>query len=60
MAAPVTYRVDPDHTFPSVEADHMGISMWRGKFNRSRGTVTLDKAAGSGTVLIEIDLDSID
>ena len=38
-AAPMTYRVDPDHTFPSVEADHMGLSVWRGKFNRSRGTV---------------------
>lgn len=58
--APVTYRIDPDHTFPSVEADHMGMSVWRGKFNRSRGAITLDKAAGKGTVAIEIDLDSID
>ncbi|GAP65935.1 protein yceI precursor [Mizugakiibacter sediminis] len=60
MAAPATYTVDPMHTYPSFEADHMGISYWRGKFNRTTGTVTLDKAAGTGTVDLSIDLDSID
>lgn len=59
-AAPVNYRIDPAHTFPSFEADHMGISVWRGKFNRSSGQVVLDREAGSGTVTIEIDVASID
>ncbi len=59
-AAPVTYNVDPDHTFPSFEADHMGLSVWRGKFNKSAGKVTLDKAAGQGTVDVTIDVASID
>ncbi len=59
-AAPVNYRIDPAHTFPSFEADHMGISVWRGKFNRSSGQVVLDRDAGSGTVTIEIDVASID
>lgn len=60
-AAPVTYRIDPDHTFPSFEADHMGgLSVWRGKFNRSSGEVVLDKAKGTGTLDIVIDIDSID
>ena len=58
-AAPVTYRVDPDHTYPSFEADHMGISVWRGKLNRSSGTIVFDKATGAGTVDIAIDLASI-
>ena len=31
-AAPVVYDLDPTHTYPSFEADHMGMSMWRGKF----------------------------
>ena len=31
MAAPVSYTIDPAHTYPSFEADHMGISVWRGK-----------------------------
>ncbi len=59
-AAPVTYKIDPAHTFPSFEADHMGVSVWRGKFNTSSGTVVLDKAAGSGTVDISIDTASVD
>jgi len=59
-AAPVTYRIDPDHTFPSFEADHMGLSVWRGKFNKSSGKITVDKAAGSGTVDVETNVASID
>ena len=60
-AAPVTYTIDPDHTYPSFEADHMGgLSVWRGKFNASRGTVTLDRAAQSGTVDVTVDMASAD
>jgi polyisoprenoid-binding protein YceI len=61
IAAPVTYNVDPGHTYPSFEADHMGgLSIWRGKFNTSSGTVTLDKEAQTGTVAIKIETASID
>ncbi|GAB3253119.1 YceI family protein [Chitinimonas naiadis] len=60
FSAPVVYEIDPAHTYPSFEADHMGISVWRGKFNGSRGKVVLDKAAGSGTVDIQIDPASVD
>lgn len=60
-AASVVYQIDPDHTFPSFEADHMaGLSVWRGKFNRATGTVTFDKAKGSGMLDVSIDVDSID
>ena len=41
-AAPVVYELDPLHTFPSIEFPHMDISVWRGKFDRTSGTVTLD------------------
>src|SRR3954465_8394642 len=60
LAAPVTYQIDPTHTFPSFEADHMGISIWRGKMNKSSGTIVFDKAEGNGSVDIAIDLASID
>lgn len=60
MAVPVTYTIDPTHTYPSFEADHMGVSVWRGKINKNAGTVVLDKAAGAGTVEIVMDLASID
>lgn len=59
-AAPVTYQIDPHHTFPSFEADHMGISVWRGKLNKSSGAVSFDKATGSGSIDIAVDLASID
>ena len=59
-AAPVAYDIDPEHTYPSFEADHMGMSMWRGRFNKTSGKVTMDKAAGTGTVEIAIETASID
>ena len=56
-----TYQLDPNHTYPSFEADHFGgISVWRGKFKKSSGTVTLDRAAKTGTVDVTIDTASID
>ncbi len=60
-AATVAYDVDPTHTYPSFEADHMGgLSVWRGKFDRSSGAITMDRAAGTGTVDIVIDMNSAD
>ncbi|GAA5080538.1 YceI family protein [Lysobacter panacisoli] len=59
-AAPAVYEIDPAHTFPSFEADHMGMSSWRGKFNGSSGEIALDKAAGKGSVKVVIDASSID
>jgi polyisoprenoid-binding protein YceI len=61
LAAPVTYQLDPAHTYPSFEADHFGgLSVWRGKFDSSSGTVVLDREAGTGTVDIKVDAGSID
>jgi polyisoprenoid-binding protein YceI len=54
------YTLDPDHTFPSFEADHMGISYWRGKFDHSRGKVVLDRAGKTGTVDVTVDVASAD
>ena len=55
-----SYTIDPGHTYPSFEADHMGISVLRGKFNKTSGTVTLDRAAKTGTIDIAIDPCSLD
>jgi polyisoprenoid-binding protein YceI len=61
LGAPARYNVDPAHTYPSFEADHMGgLSVWRGKFKATSGTVTYDKEAQSGTVEVKIDVASID
>lgn len=54
-------KIDPGHTYPSFEVDHAGgLSILRGKFNSTSGTVTLDRAAKSGTVDITIDTTSLD
>ena len=59
-AAPVTYKIDPFHSYPAFEADHFGgLSVWRGKFNRSSGTVIYDREARSGTVDVTIETKSI-
>ena len=61
VAAPATYTIEPHHTYPSFEADHMGgMSVWRGKFRTSSGIVKLDTAEHSGEVGITIDVGSID
>jgi polyisoprenoid-binding protein YceI len=60
-AAPVNYEIDPTHTYPSFEADHLGgLSVWRGKFNKTAGKIVLDKAAGSGGVDLIVEMDSVD
>lgn len=59
-AAPALYEIDSTHTYPYFEADHMGISKWRGRFDKTSGKVMLDKEGGSGTVDITIDLASVD
>lgn len=59
-ATPVHYTLDPDHTYPSFESDHMGLSVWRGKFDHSSGTATLDTAGNTGTIDVDVDITSID
>ncbi|NKF22079.1 YceI family protein [Solimonas marina] len=61
LAAPQAYEMDPAHTYPSFEGDHMGgLSVWRGKFNQTTGTMTLDRVAQTGTVKVAVDIDSVD
>ena len=61
LAVATDYQIDPDHTYPSFEADHMGgLSVWRGKFTKSSGTVQFDAKAHQGSVDITIDTSSID
>jgi polyisoprenoid-binding protein YceI len=56
-----TYAIDPNHTFPSFEADHFGgLSVWRGKFDNTSGTITLDRAARTGSMDIVIDTTTLD
>jgi polyisoprenoid-binding protein YceI len=54
------YTIDPTHTWPMFEVNHLGYSTQRGRFNKSSGKITLDVAARQGSVDIVIDTDSLD
>lgn len=60
LAADERFTLDADHTFPSLEFPHMGLSIWRGKFNKTSGNVRLDRKARTGSVEAIIDVTSID
>jgi polyisoprenoid-binding protein YceI len=59
-AEEAVYELEPAHTFPSFEADHMGMSTFQGKFNKSRGEARIDRERGTGHVEVTIDARSID
>ncbi|WP_374266111.1 YceI family protein [Zoogloea sp.] len=60
FAAPVGYTIDPNHTFPVFEVDHLGFSTQRGRFNKTAGRIVLDLDARQGAVDVSIDAASID
>ena len=55
-----SYTVDPAHTFPYFEINHLGFSTMHGRFGATNGTIALDSAAKSGNIDITIDATSID
>ena len=54
------YTIDPSHTFPSFEIDHLGFSTTRGRFNTAQGKLAIDEDKKTGSVEISIDAASID
>lgn len=60
MAAPASYTVDPDHTYPYFKISHLGFSTMQGRFNKTTGKLTVDLANKTGSVDIRIDANSID
>lgn len=64
LAAPAlaadTYTIDPTHTWPVFEINHLGFTTQRGRFNKSSGKITLDIAAKKGSVELTIEAASID
>lgn len=60
LAAPVEYSIDERHTFPVFEANHLGFSTQRGRFNKTSGKIVLDAEAKTGSVDLTIDVASLD
>ncbi|SDH85650.1 YceI family protein [Pseudomonas panipatensis] len=60
LAAPETYTVDSTHTFERFSYSHFGMSTQLSRFNKTTGTVVVDKAAKTAKVDIVIDTTSVD
>jgi len=58
-AAPETYTLDPYHTYTHFEVNHLGFSNMRGRFDKSSGKFTLDKAAKTGSLELAVETASI-
>jgi polyisoprenoid-binding protein YceI len=54
-----SYTVDPMHTFPHFSISHLGFSTMQGRFDKSSGKITLDRAAKTGSVDIVIEAASV-
>ena len=59
VAAPENYTIDPTHTYPHWEANHFGVSNWGGRFDKSAGKFTLDRAAKTASVEITVQTTSV-
>lgn len=54
-----SYNIDPFHTVPYWETDHLGFATFRGRFDRATGKFTIDRAAKTGTLEITIQTASL-
>jgi polyisoprenoid-binding protein YceI len=60
FAAPESFIIDNNHTFPSFSYSHFGYSVQTSRFNKTTGKVVLDKEAKTGSVDVTIDTKSVD
>ena len=59
LANPENYTIDPTHSYAYFEVEHLGVSNQRGRFDRTSGKFTLDRAAKSGSVELNIETASV-
>lgn len=58
-AEPETYVIEPSHTLPRFEYSHFGYSIQLSRFDKTSGTITLDRANKTGSVDVVIDAKSV-
>lgn len=59
VAAPETYMIEGSHTMPRFEYNHMGYSTQVSRFDKTTGTIVIDRAAKTGSVDVVIDAKSV-
>ncbi len=58
-AAAESYTLDPTHTYPHFAISHLGFSSMHGRFDRTSGRFTIDRAARTGSVEAIIETASL-
>ena len=59
FAAAETYNIDPNHTAPRFEYSHLGFSNQVHGFDKTSGSIVLDRAAKTASVDVTIDATSV-
>ncbi len=59
FAASETYVIDTNHTKPTFGYSHFGYSNQVSRFDTTSGTITIDRAAKTGSVDVTIDTTSV-
>jgi polyisoprenoid-binding protein YceI len=60
FAAPETFTIDNSHTFPRFSYSHFGFSKQLSRFDKTTGTIVIDREAKTGSVDITISTTSVD
>lgn len=59
LAAPESYTLDPTHTYLHFGVSHLGFSTMHGRFDQSSGHFSIDNAAKTATLKVNIEAASI-
>lgn len=54
-----SYTLDPIHSFVNFTVDHLGFTTIHGRFDKSSGKATVDRAARKGTVDMVVEAASV-
>lgn len=60
FAAPESFTIDPNHTYPNFTINHLGFSTMYGRFGKTSGKLTVDNEKKTGSVDVVIDAASVD
>ena len=60
LSAADSFTIDPSHTYPHFKINHLGFSTMLGRFNETKGKLTIDTANKTGSVDITINAASVD
>ncbi len=59
QASSETYVIEPSHSMPRFEYSHFGYSQQLSRFDKTSGSITLDRAKKTGSIDVTIDATSV-